>query len=248
MKLAEYLEAGKLKAIRVPVNEYRELRHLIRTRELYATHRMRAKQRIKGLLLYTSLHGALPDTEKHWSNNYIKALKELDTTPAVRYRLDSLLSDLDHAGANTLLVHKEIKAFCKANPVIEENLRYLRSVPGIGFIVSISILGNIGDPSLLRNPRELASFMGLTPWESSTGDRETRGSITRFGNKVLRRLMTEAAWAAIRKDLQLRQFYCRIKSRNNPKAANQIAIVAVARKLTHIVYRVLKDRRCYVQY
>ena len=247
-KLAEYLEAGKLKPIRVPEGEYRELRHLVKTRELYVSHRVKAKQRIKGLLLFTSLHESLPDTIRHWSNNYIKSLKDLKTSPAVRYRLDGLLRDLEYARNCTLLIHKEIKSFCKAHTNIEKNVEYLRSIPGIGFIVSISILGNIGDPSLLKNPRELACFLGLTPWESSTGDKVNRGSITHFGNKVLRKLLVEAAWATIRKDGQLYRFFCRIKSRNNPKTANRIAIVAVARKMTHIIYRVLKDQRVYVKY
>lgn len=247
-KLAEYLALGKLKPIRVPVNEYRELRHLTKVRELYVSHRIKAKQRIKGLLLYTSLNNPLLDDMAHWSGGYIKSLRDLVTTSAVRFRLDGLLDDLDYARRNIITVQKELKTFCKAYPNINRYVEYLISIPGIGFIIAVTILGKIGDPSLLRNPRELAAFLGLSQWESSTGDTENRGSITHFGNKVLRRLLTEAAWSAIRKDTRLNQFYRRIKNRNNPKCAAKIAIVAVARKMTHIIYRVLKDQRCYVNY
>ena len=60
--------------------------------------------------------------------------------------------------------------------------------------------------------------------------------------------MVEAAWVAIRKDTQLKQFFDRVKSRNHPKVASRIAITAVARKITQIIYRVLKDERNYIQY
>lgn len=247
-KLAEYLDTGKLKSIRVPVNEYRELRHLTRIRELNVSHRIKAKQRIKGLLLLTSLNDPLLDAMSHWSTSYINSLKSLETTMAVRYRLDGLLEDLNYARKNLIDIHKKIKMFCKTYPNISKNIDYLASIPGIGFITAVTILGKMGDPLLLKNPRELASFLGLTQWEDSTGDIENRGSITGFGNKVLRKLLIECAWVAIRKDTKLNQFYCRIKSRNNPKYGAQKAIVAVARKITHIIYRVLKDQRYYVQY
>lgn len=125
-------------------------------------------------------------------------------------------------------------------------MQYAQSIPGIGFITATSILGKIGDPGNLRNVRELTCFMGLTPTERSSGDITRRGSITHLGDKKLRALLIEAAWVAIRSDIELREFFYRIKSRNHPMCASQKAIVAVARKLTQRIYRVLKDQRRYV--
>ncbi|MBP7795566.1 MAG: transposase, partial [Elusimicrobiales bacterium] len=72
-----------------------------------------------------------------------------------------------------------------------------------------------------------------------------RGSITHMGNGILRSLLIESSWIAIRKDKELEQFYHRIRSRNNPKVGSRIAITAVARKLTHRIYCVLKEERNY---
>ena len=44
------------------------------------------------------------------------------------------------------------------------------------------------------HPRELASWLGITPSEYSSGDQEHRGHITKSGNRHARRLLTEAAW------------------------------------------------------
>ena len=69
-----------------------------------------------------------------------------------------------------------------------------------------------------------------------------------MGDSTLRGLLVEAAWVAIRKDKQLRQFYDRIRSKRRGEGGSKIAIVAVARKLSHRIYRVLKEQRLYVLY
>ena len=248
VKLTEHLVSGKLKPIRVPEGPYRELRDLVKIREVYARDRKSSKQRIKALMLYANLYPAVKDTDGNWSSTYIQELKQIQCSFAIRQRLDMLIEDLEYARKKLLSVHRTIKDFCHQHDQINQYLNYLRSIPGVGFTVAVSLLGKIGDPEQLQNPRELAAFIGLTPREKSTGDTINRGSITQMGDKTLRFLLVEAAWIAIRKDTQLEQFYHRIKNKNHPRAASKIAITAVARKLTQIIYRVLMDKRNYIQY
>jgi len=145
-----------------------------------------------------------------------------------------------------LLLCGHCRALVKDQPKIQEQARHLASIPGIGFITAVTLLGRIGDPGKLKNVRELSAFIGLVPTEKSTGDDVNRGSITHLGNRMLRSLLIEAAWSAIRKDSELNQFYGRIKSRHHPNIAARKAIVAVARKLTHRIYCVLKEQRPYI--
>lgn len=145
-------------------------------------------------------------------------------------------------------MHKRLREFCQMHENIQKNILFLRSIPGIGFVVSTTVLARIGDPSYLHNIRELGSFLGVVPSEHSTGDQIRRGSITHMGNAYLRGLLIEAAWLAIGKDTELRQFYDRIRCRRKGDAGCKIAIVAVARKLTHRIYRVLKEQRFYVKH
>lgn len=245
-KIVEELKAGKLKSIRIPQGSYRELRHLINLRENYAYNRKVAKQRIKALLLYTNLCSSLKDIEQNWSNNYIRVLKDLPCADAVRQRLNMLLMDLDYARSQTLSILQQLRTFVNLHQEIQENVCYLVSIPGIGFITAVTVLGRIGDPLKLKNVRELSAFTGLIPTEHSTGDNVNHGSITHLGNGVLRSLLIEAAWSAIRKDKELNQFYFRIKNRHHPNIGARKAIVAVARKLTQRIYRVLKEKRLYI--
>ena len=200
-KIVEELKSGKLKSIPVPQGPYRELRHLINLRDNYTHNRKVAKQRIKSLLLYTYLYSGLKDIEQNWSNNYIQVLKELPCSNAVRQRLNMLLMDLDYARKQTSSILRQLRTFIKSHKEIQQYMHYLVSIPGIGFITAISLLGRIGDPRKLRNVRELSAFVGLVPTEKSTGDDVNRGSITHLGSRILRSLLIEAAWSAIRLSL-----------------------------------------------
>jgi transposase len=57
------------------------------------------------------------------------------------------------------------------------------------------MVAEIGDISRFAHPRQLMAYLGLVPSEHSSGERVTRGSITKTGNAHARRLLTEAAWA-----------------------------------------------------
>jgi len=247
-KITTEIINAKIKAVRVPKGRYRELRYLVKARENYARDRKVAKQRIKALLLYANLYPLINEDNVRWSSCYIKKLKNIQCSFAVRKSLDMLLDDLEYSRNKTLSILRELKGFVKNNPAISKNMGYLQSIPGIGFITSVTLLGRMGDPQYLKNEREVGAFAGLVPIEKSTGDKVNRGGITHLGNTTLRFLLIESAWVAIRKDTQLSQYYYRIKRKNHPKIASKVAITAVARKLTQRIYRVLKDQRNYIVY
>ena len=245
-KLSSMLAEGDFKPVRVPEGPYRELRNLVQVRENYARHQRTAKQRIKSLLLYTGLHTACPDFEQHWSNRYIQHLKNLEGTPAIRFRLDRLLEDLDYSRHQLLKVTRQLRLFCQIDKDIKEHLDNLRTIPGIGLVTAVTHLGRIGNPKYLKGLRELSAFCGIVPRENSSGDKIRRGSITGFGNGALRSLLVEGAWRAIRQDKELEQFFHRIANRHPLSYGRQKAIVAVAHKLTLRIYRVLTERRAYI--
>ena len=247
IKLAEQTLGGQLQSIRVPHMDYRELRHIATTRQQYAQDIRRAKQRIKALILFENLSLPLElDTVKHWSYRYRQGIRKIICpNKTVEFRLQALMDDLEHSQNRLLTVHRQLRNFYEAHPELHKNVQFLRSLPGFGFVVSMYLLSRVGDPSGLRHVRELGAFAGLVSSEYSTGEDHNRGEITHMGDRILRSLLIEAAWVAIRKDPELHKFYYRIKAKHTPKAAANKAIVAVARKLTMRVYRVLKDQRPY---
>ena len=73
-------------------------------------------------------------------------------------------------------------------------MRWLASFRGIGALTALGLIAEIGDFRRFAHPRELMSYLGLTPSEYSSGDQQHRGHITKTGNRHARRLLVEAAW------------------------------------------------------
>jgi transposase len=248
-KITEALRAGQLPSIHVPSVSYRHLRHLVKVRDLVVRQIGGTKCRIKALLLLEGI--PFPETcpKSHsWSHSVVVQLQKLSCSGAVRFRLDRLLEALEFQRQQYLKVTREIRNFCREDPELKRSLSYLVSIPGIGQIVAPHLLARIGPGKNLQKHRvhELAAFLGLVPTERSTGDRVRRGSITRGGDGRLRSKLIQSAWAAIRQDPELREFYRSVYRRHPQPVAARKAIVAVARKLTTRIFAVLKEQRPFI--
>jgi transposase len=71
----------------------------------------------------------------------------------------------------------------------------LQAMRGIQFTVAVTLIAELGDLTRFENPRQLMSYLGLTPSEYSSGERRRQGSITNAGNTFARRALIEGAWA-----------------------------------------------------
>ncbi|MBW1931381.1 MAG: IS110 family transposase, partial [Deltaproteobacteria bacterium] len=71
--------------------------------------------------------------------------------------------------------------------------KLLMSVPGIGAIVAMTIVAEVGDISRFRSYRNLASYAGLVPSLDASGGKQRMGSITKQGSRHLRTALVEAA-------------------------------------------------------
>jgi transposase len=242
-KLCLSLRGGQLQSIHIPSDVYRELRHLVQLRDSHVGQLKASKQRIKSLLLYEGIPFPEAPRSCQWSGRVLRELATLPCNASVRFKLDSLLTTLTFHNQQAVAAHKQMRLLCQKDPELTQSISYLLTVPGLGWITASHLVARIGDWRQLGNVRQIAGFLGLVSSEHSTGDKIDRGSITRSGDSRLRNKLIQAAWTAIRKDPELREFYRRIFLRHPPKLASRKAIVAVARKLTTRIYSVLKEQR-----
>ena len=245
MKIALQLRGGGLEGIRVPRDDYRELRELVTLRKMHMTAAAKCKQRIKALFLRSGMEFPSATPGGYWSRQLIGELRELSCSQARRFKLDSLLDSLLFSQYQALQSQRKMREFVGANAEISESVDYAMSLPGVGWIVATYAIARIGDYREMGSSDETSSFLGLVQTEDTTGDRTNRGSITKAGDPVLRSLMIEASWTAIRKDTELMEFYQRMYRTHSTDKAARIAIVAVARKLATRLHCVLKERRKY---
>ena len=241
-KLATFLEKGLLKAVAVPEESIRLHRAVIRTRRQISKDQRRIQYQIRSSLLFHGIECDLP--LGRWANYIIDNLYCLKFSDpyfeeSFHRMLDRLVQARQDLSSQTLLVKKIARL-----PEYEKQLDLLLTIPGVGLITAIEILMELYDIERFQTGDQIASYIGLTPKEHSTGEAEKskRGHITHAGNAYLRALFVELAWRAIRKDGALAERYTRIQKKRGAK----IAIVALARTLAVRVRHILVSNNEYV--
>ena len=240
-KLARLLEGHLLKRVRVLTPGERAHRKVLRTRRQLVHHRSDVARQIKSKLLLYSIRAPF-SAQQQWTGPYLRWLKGLCWEEAcLQVCLEVLLRLYEELTVQVKALERRIKALA-ATEKYQGRVRLLRTVPGIGFLTTMEILTELQDISRFDSPQRLASSLGLTPSEYSSGPRVRQGRITRCGNKRVRSCLVESAWTLIGKDPQMRQRYLRIKARRGAKRA----IIAIARTLSGRIRRILFTREPYV--
>ena len=101
------------------------------------------------------------------------------------------------------------------------------------------IVAHIDDAKRFESARKVSSYAGLAPkkWQSGKMDRQNR--ISRRGPRLLRSVLTEVAWCAIRFNPHFKDLYDRV--RGGSKSRKKQAIIAVARKILVTAWAMLRD-------
>lgn len=119
----------------------------------------------------------------------------------------------------------------------------LTSIPGIGVTLAATILSEIGDISRFSSAAKLAAFAGIDPTVKQSGEfTATHNHMSKRGSPYLRRAIWQASTLALQYNPALKDFYDKKRIEGKP-AMN--AIGHVTRKLTNIIFAVLRDNKPY---
>jgi transposase len=162
-----------------------------------------------------------------WKQRDYARLKDLELPHSLQVSLDVYLRSLAELEAHKQGLQKELRFLSRKE-------RYRRSVaikdsfPGVGWLTAIRLTLEWGELSRFEGGKELASFVGLTASEYSTGESVHRGRITRQGSGIVRAWLIQCAWRGIRQDPVLLRKFQAVRGNSGSKKK---AIVATARKL-----------------
>lgn len=225
-KLARLLESDMLKKVFVLFEEERMHRELVRTRRQLVDHRGSVAWQVKSKLLFYGISSPFP-SRYGWGRPYLQWLRGISCQSSYLKESFEVLIDLYE------YLTKEIKRITKS--IIElsridnyaQKMRLIRSIPGIGILTGMEILVELQDFARFKTSEEIASYIGLTPSEYSTGPYVRQGRITRCGNTRVRVALVESSWILVGRDPLMKAKYLKLKSSKGAKRA----IVAIARKL-----------------
>ncbi len=209
----------------------RDLRRVLRYRNLVVRQATRMKNRIAGLLMETGtpynkgrLHG------RAYFSELLESLREIPGSVMELLQLSRGQVEFFVAIQRRLL-----KGLCE-HPDLSERVKRLQSIPGVGEIMALTWALEVGEVERLPSIAQAVSYCGLTSAQHSSAGKEQRGPISKQRNKHLQTILIETAKLAPRRNPQLAVVHERELQRGN---RNQ-ATLAVARKM--VAYLMAVDK------
>ena len=268
--IAQLLRHGLLKRSFVPERPQRELRDLTRMRVTLTGERARVANRVQKLLedANIKLGSVVADILGTSARAMLWALIQGKQTPqqmaelarsAMRPKIPQLVLALEgklrehhrfmlgqHLRQVEFLEGQIAEFDARIEELMrpfDEALRRLDAIPGINARAAQTIVAEIGiDMSRFPTPHHLASWAGLCPGNNESAGKRRSGK-TNFGNRHLKAMLVQVAWAAARtKKSYFHAMYHRIKSRRGHKKA----VVAVAHAMLLVAWHLLSRKTDYV--
>lgn len=229
--IADPLRCNLLPACYVLSPEMRDLRRLLRYRNLAVQQSVRMQNKIAGLLMET---GTSFVKEKLHGKKYFASL--IQTLEEVPESVKDLLRMSRGAMEMFQNTQKRLIQRLLADPKLGPRVERLASIPGVGPITALTWALEIADPHRFSSNSDAMSYCGLTSALHSSAGKEQRGPISKQRNSWLQTALIEAAKLAPRWNPQLAAVHARELERGHRNRAT----LQVARKL--VAYLMAVDK------
>lgn len=142
-------------------------------------------------------------------------------------------------------IKEDINEIIDSNPTIKQIIERLITIPGVGILTAVTVLGETNGFELIRNKSQLSAYAGLDIKEKqSVTSVKAKPRITKKGNRNLRKSMYLPALTAVRCDDNFKEIYAGLVSKHGIKMK---ALVAVQRKILELIYVLFKNQTLYDQ-
>jgi len=217
--------------------EMRDLRQLLRHREWMVNQRSKAKNRVHAVLAAYNLVSPVTDLFGVAGRKYLHEMMNKELRPSARQVVEDHLAMIDHLGNRIHSLEKSISLNERQDHIV--NL--LKSMPGVGRLIALIVLAEIGDISRFHSPKALCSWAGLTPRVHNSDAVVQHGHITKEGSRYLRTAMVRAATVSCRVSPKWYRVHEHLALRCGRRATR----VAVARRLLSVIYYMWKRDQPY---
>ena len=241
--LLEAYRCEGIKPVAVKSVEQQELQQMHRLREQWKRTKVARMNFLRGVFREQGIPLPASDREAlREANLHVEQLSLLSL-----YMLRPLMQELETLETHMVELEQQIIHATRQN----ETVANLQTIPGIGLLTSTALVAAVGKPEQFQSARQFASWLGITPRESSSGNRRFLGSITKQGSTYLRTLLVHGARSALLaakrqaksgKPLgRLQEWAVKLEQRSGH---NKTA-VALANKLARIVWACWKSGKPY---
>jgi transposase len=228
--LAELCRRDLVPSLWVPPLDERALRERLRRRMHLVRLRASAMNRIFGLLTQWGLRISL---DRLRAEDAVQLLTDRGVAETWRRSIAEALAVIDLLDERLAPLEHELRQAAKA----DARVVLLKTIPGVGNLLGLTLASEIGDVSRFPTPRKLIGYAGLAPRVKQSGERSRTGALSKAGSRTLRWAAVEAAHAAWRPTNPWHQHYSELVKRAGKNPAKS----SVARKILtacwHILHR-----------
>lgn len=192
---------------------------------------------IKGLSReYHTLKGMITEIKNQLHAKDSAYLKDKSTIKRKRQLLKTLEKQ-------TKEILSEIKKLFESKTELKEKIRKVSTIKGIGEITIITILAETNFFEQVTSIKQLVSYAGLDVVLNESGKKKGKTTISKKGNKFIRKALFMPAMSACKHNPKLKEFYQRLVSKGKNKKA---VLIAVARKLLILIFTIWKNGTEYI--
>jgi transposase len=236
-KLAMLLRLGVIPACHIPSRELRKRKEVLRQRAYWVRRRTGLRNRVHRII--ERQHGlAMPQVSDVFGKKGKEALRKAILPEPDAMLLTQNLNVLDQLDA----VIKEDEQRIQAESKPDRSVEFITSIPGMGLITASIVATETDDIIRFLRSERYTAYAGLAPTTHSSGGKTYNGRMMQGCDKWLKWAFIEAAWVAVGCSAYFGGLYRQHRARG--KTAS-VAITIVARRMCHIVYQLLVEKRGY---
>ncbi|MCQ9148183.1 IS110 family transposase [Ochrobactrum sp. BTU2] len=230
--LAELVRVGWYREVKVKSEESQKIRGILVVRARLVSMRRDIENQVRSLVKEYGL--LFPRAIGQQFRNTVNDL--LGEDHQLLIVVAPLLSIHEHICRQQCAFDDEVRRLARQ----DETTRRLMTVPGVGVITALTFRHTIDDPSRFRSASLVGAYLGLTPRRKQSGETDTSGKISRWGDRLLRTYLFEAATVLLyrtKKWSSLKAWGMKLAKRIGMKKAK----VAIARKIAVILHSIWVD-------
>jgi len=233
-KIVDLLRVNLLPECHMLSEELRELRRILRYRNMIVRTAVKMKNKISGLLMET---GTIYAKRRLHGRKYFESLLERieDVPESVKDLLRLSRSSLEMFEA----VQKKLVKILREDKQIHDRVQRLMTIRGVGEVMALTWVLEIGEPSRFTSARKAVSYCGLCSAQRESAGKEQRGPISKKRNKHLQTMLIETAKLAPHWNPELALLHEKELARGNRNRAT----LAVARKLVEYMLAVERQEK-----
>ncbi|UUF15124.1 MULTISPECIES: IS110 family transposase [Flavobacterium] len=141
------------------------------------------------------------------------------------------------------IIENDIENIIRSDETLNHQQKLIKSVPGVGQVLSWTLLSKTEGFTIITDPRKMACYSGVVPFDFQSGTSlKRRPGVSMLADKNLKTILHLAAMSAVRLDNDLRKYYIR----KVDEGKNKMSVLnAVRNKIIHRVFAVIKNQIHY---